>query len=137
MPPVAQTKKDHPRAQHEHYSNGNHLDHGEPKFEFSIELHRRQIRRRDNPYTCQFRQPLRNPREPVAHIDPDCRNFRHAYRNPQEPVTPCGHEARKRMNILVSKRSERTGHRFQHQHFPHNAHNKKHDDSRQQISQQH
>ncbi|MNJ73317.1 hypothetical protein D3C77_700990 [compost metagenome] len=54
----------HVKAGADQGANGHDLDHGEPELQFTEHLHGQQVERKQQAYTTECRQPLRDIREP-------------------------------------------------------------------------
>ncbi len=113
-----------------------HLDQREPEFEFAEHFDMQQIGGQQHAQHHQYRHPLRQVREPVAHIDAHRGQFGDADHDPQEPVGPAGDETGPGADEFLGIGGEGARYRAVKQQLAQRAGHEKHRHAAQRVSQQ-
>ena len=133
---IAEAKEDDRSPDDEHDDDSDDFNQGEPKFKFTVVFDGCHISRCDDGHAGQGRDPLRQQWEPVVDVNADSCDFRQTDDDPQEPIGAGSEVADERTDIFMSIRGKGAGNGFLIKHFPHDAHDEKHDDARHGITEQ-
>ncbi len=133
---IAQAEHDHAGARRNHQYDGDHLDHGEPEFEFAVGFDRGQIDRAHRSERSQGPDPLRHSGKPDGHIDTDCRDFRDTGDQPHEPVVPAGQIAGQGTKMILRIAAKRAGDRLVYGHFAESPHDNEDRDPAKNVRKQ-
>ena len=77
---------------HNHDDDGGNLEEGEPEFQFTKDLHAHQVDGADNQHHAQHPNPVRNRREPDAHVDAKGGDVGNGHNQNFEAVGPAGNK---------------------------------------------